>query len=450
MPGNYSTDGFYANPYETIYDAFHDVSYETSAEDIVSSSTERTFHGNLGFMQVAMEKPHPYFLNYQHLQARSLSPVYPYFNEDYAYPQLFATEPPVTPDMFPNFFEPTTPKIFATSCLLNEVYDIDKDDHFPEIAEAKSPSPLPAETESPSPLPAKARSPSPLLEQVSSIQKDSTEPSGSSLELKEPLKMALDDLVEEACSSSTDVVEEKPLKENMRKKNHWKVLEYLRDKALKLIDNHCLTDMADLKVLLSKDDRSVFVTRYKLLKECQEKLEANKWAGMDPPSPVKYENNHWTFEKCMAEALKFDGRSEWRVASQQSYSAATKNHWLASCTEHMGSEGKAVWTKEKCVKTARRFLNISEWKKQNPGAYQIARTKNWMEECTEHMDKPYRKLEGKKPAGYWTLDNCVLAARQSKSFSQFKEKFSGAWKAVRKNVEWRAICETCFTEPHIR
>ena len=104
---------------------------------------------------------------------------------------------------------------------------------------------------------------------------------------------------------------------------------------------------------------------------------------------------YWNLERCMEDAKRFDSRDQWGRNSGGAYASAKRHGWLEVCCRHMITKGEAVtrkklhWTLEKCMKDALRFNGRREWYRESSAAYGSAKRNGWLDKCCHHMDSGF-------------------------------------------------------------
>lgn len=95
----------------------------------------------------------------------------------------------------------------------------------------------------------------------------------------------------------------------------------------------------------------------------------------------------WNKERCIADALRFKTRNDWRKNSATAYNVARKNKWSKECYKHMLTLIKphGYWTLNKCIIDALQYKTKTEWRNNSSSAYSISLKKGWFNECTQHM-----------------------------------------------------------------
>lgn len=93
----------------------------------------------------------------------------------------------------------------------------------------------------------------------------------------------------------------------------------------------------------------------------------------------------WSKERCVAEALKYKTKKEWRLFNATSYQMATILNCIKECSLHMQKSRK--YTKEQCIDVAKKYVRRVEWRNSiDYEFYVFARQRNWTTECCNHMD----------------------------------------------------------------
>lgn len=198
----------------------------------------------------------------------------------------------------------------------------------------------------------------------------------------------------------------------------------------------------------------------------------------------KRPNGFWTKDLCVAEALKYQSRSEFQKKSSSVYGRAHKEGWLDDICSHMdiGKPNRRYSTKASCAAEAIKYQSRSEFKTCCGLAYNNARVNGWLDEICKHMPtkKSYNKLacsqEAKKyhskkafregspgfyqfafkigcldeicghmnltrrPKGYWTKERCTDEAAKYSSLKEFEKKNSTAVRTCRKNGWLVEVC----------
>ena len=136
----------------------------------------------------------------------------------------------------------------------------------------------------------------------------------------------------------------------------------------------------------------------------------------------------WNFDKCQAEALKYNSRIDFRVNSGSAYNSAQRNMWLDEICSHMKKYRRTIiWTYDKCQTEALKYLTKKEFREKCSVGYSIAVKNKWIDSISEHMYKlPYNTI-------YWTYDKCSEVAKDCKTRTEFAKKYGGAYHNARKN-----------------
>lgn len=100
------------------------------------------------------------------------------------------------------------------------------------------------------------------------------------------------------------------------------------------------------------------------------------------PTPLK-----WTYEKCKEEALKYTSRSGFQKKSRPAYVKAVRKNWLKSICNHMVYSIKPSnhWNFENCKLEALKYSTRTEFNKKSNGAYRASRENKWLDDICNHM-----------------------------------------------------------------
>jgi predicted GIY-YIG superfamily endonuclease len=102
-----------------------------------------------------------------------------------------------------------------------------------------------------------------------------------------------------------------------------------------------------------------------------------------------------SLENCLIDARKYDIKRDWANASPRLVAAARRHGWYLQCTEHMKSANKGTrrkWTLEKCILSAKNFTNVTAWKEFDYAGYAAAKRYGWLDEATEHFEPLGNKI----------------------------------------------------------
>lgn len=135
----------------------------------------------------------------------------------------------------------------------------------------------------------------------------------------------------------------------------------------------------------------------------------------------------WTLEELKQESKKYKTITEWSKLGKGSYSAASKNGWLAELTSHMPRAIKpnGYWTRERIFEDAKKYKTRSEWRKNSSSATTMATRNGWFEEATAHM-----KLL--VDHGKWTKEAVLKEAKKYKTKSEWGGSKNGSYGAALK------------------
>lgn len=192
---------------------------------------------------------------------------------------------------------------------------------------------------------------------------------------------------------------------------------------------------------------------------------------------IRKPNGYWTYDNCAIEALKYFTKIDFKNKSMSAYVIANRNGWMKDISAHMISNGNKF---KRCIYSYE-FSDNSVYVGLtfNLNERQINRDSHMTDAVTKHTIKtllvPIRKqltkyidveeaciLEGKfldeykkngwnvlniKQTGgiggntlFWNKEECIDAANQCKTKSEFIERFRGAYSSALKNNWLYDIC----------
>ena len=91
---------------------------------------------------------------------------------------------------------------------------------------------------------------------------------------------------------------------------------------------------------------------------------------------------YWIFDRLKEEALKYRSSSEFQLSSKTAYSTAAKrNGWLLDICAHMndGKKPNGYWTLDNVRIEALKYKSRSEFKRNSASAYSYALKNNWLD-----------------------------------------------------------------------
>lgn len=140
------------------------------------------------------------------------------------------------------------------------------------------------------------------------------------------------------------------------------------------------------------------------------------------------EAQHWTKERCLEEAKKYEMRKDFQKECSGAYAAAYRNKWLDEICSHMErpTPHNSYWTSERCHDEALKYTTRKDFQRGSGGAYNAARRKGLLDTICAHMPKT------NKPSGYWTKNRCFREAQKNKRMSEFRKNCPSAF-----NIAWR-------------
>ena len=101
---------------------------------------------------------------------------------------------------------------------------------------------------------------------------------------------------------------------------------------------------------------------------------------------INRKQGYWTKERCLAEALKYETRSTFRISCSGAYNAAYVHGWLDEVCSHM-KVLKTHYSKEECANEALKYETKTEFMEQSPIYYSHAIRKGYINEICTHMKK---------------------------------------------------------------
>ena len=144
---------------------------------------------------------------------------------------------------------------------------------------------------------------------------------------------------------------------------------------------------------------------------------------------------YWTKEKCLAEGLKYDRRSDFNHYSKGAYNSARKHGWLEEIYSHIKPLNRQdlnlYWTKELCITKALLCNTYAEFRKKYGGAYNSARKHGWLNEISLYFITPVKKV--------WTIEECKQETLKYTTKYDFRTKSNKIYKIARK-YNWLKEC----------
>jgi hypothetical protein len=151
---------------------------------------------------------------------------------------------------------------------------------------------------------------------------------------------------------------------------------------------------------------------------------------------------HWEdIEHCRAEAAQYDTRANFEIGNYSAYHSAKKKGWLGEICGHMPPPHQLVptgyWTnKANCITAALQYKTRSEFKKHVNGAYRSALRNCWLDEVCAHMSPSHRKQPG-----FWdNKENCRVEAMKYTIRFEFQKQSGGAYEAAKRNGWMDELC----------
>jgi len=143
-------------------------------------------------------------------------------------------------------------------------------------------------------------------------------------------------------------------------------------------------------------------------------------------STTSAHNKYWTKELVLAEARKYQTRSQWKASALGSYKAALREKWLEEAASHM-KVVKINWTLDSLKANAAPYQTRGKWKEAQPAAYKTAMTKGLLDQVCIHM------TQGKMPNRYWTKEKVLESASKFPSIAAWSAAEVTAYNKAKKN-----------------
>lgn len=155
-------------------------------------------------------------------------------------------------------------------------------------------------------------------------------------------------------------------------------------------------------------------------------------------------NGYWTHERLQAEALKHEVQQDFRLANPAAFQAAYRKGILRDICSHMTSgfkrtgERQRVWTKEKCAAEAINYETRTDFKAGHGAAYIAAVKYGWLDDICGHMRSGHlRRAENDT---IWTAKICAAEALKYNTIGEFRDGAGGAYIAASRMGIIEEIC----------
>ncbi len=104
----------------------------------------------------------------------------------------------------------------------------------------------------------------------------------------------------------------------------------------------------------------------------------------------------WTKERILAEARKYQSRTQFSKGNESAYRAAGKYGVLSKACEHMRPRS---FSKDEVAAVAQLYTSKQKFYRNHPREYHKALSMGWWDELSKHMERPPHHRKGKK--GTW-------------------------------------------------
>lgn len=161
-----------------------------------------------------------------------------------------------------------------------------------------------------------------------------------------------------------------------------------------------------------------------------------KTINIAPPGSLGGSDLFWNKERCAAEALKYQRRTDFRRSSKSCYHAALANRWLNDVCAHMSilKRPDGYWTKARCAAEALKFHSRFEFDRNFNSAYTAAQRRGWLDEICGHMSARLG------PHGYWTKQRCTEESLKYSTRTEFARGAASAYQAARRKGWLDEVC----------
>jgi len=134
-------------------------------------------------------------------------------------------------------------------------------------------------------------------------------------------------------------------------------------------------------------------------------------------------------EECRKEALKYNYKKDFTVNSRPFYRSAVKNGWIDEICSHMikpiRTPKPSKWTYELIIEKSSECRNRSEFEIKYSGGYKVAKKYGILNELFPVENRPVRK-------SIWSYELMKEKSSECKNVSEFRIKYSGAYKVAKK------------------
>jgi len=156
----------------------------------------------------------------------------------------------------------------------------------------------------------------------------------------------------------------------------------------------------------------------------------------------------WTFEMLVAEALKYNTRSEFQDKSPKAYKVAYTRKILGQVAPHMpervDSSGENnpsyKWTNEELAAEALKYQSKGQFREGNRKAYNAAHDRGIIPEICTHMPDRIINIGEANPNFKWTLEFILIEAVKYATRTTFARGNPGAYQAAKDRDDYDQIC----------
>lgn len=106
---------------------------------------------------------------------------------------------------------------------------------------------------------------------------------------------------------------------------------------------------------------------------------------------IKEKKSKYTHEALLADAAKYETKTQWSNNSRNMYKAAAKisGEFFDLCCSHMQAQF-VTWAEDSLLAIAQKYSARIDWQREDNKSYQAARSRSddFFEQCCEHMKRP--------------------------------------------------------------
>lgn len=147
---------------------------------------------------------------------------------------------------------------------------------------------------------------------------------------------------------------------------------------------------------------------------------------------------YWDSKKLvLEEAKKYSTRLEFKKKASAALASSIRNGWYKEACAHMSIKSprpRGYWAKSKCQKLALKYRYKSDFQKKEKAAYAASYKNKWIDDICSHM------VQKIKPRNFWNKINIENAALKCETRTEFREKYTSAYKVAKENDWLDEVC----------